>query len=162
MFVRSRALKCLYAAFGVAVLGCNDQPVSPKQNSSARQFFGQGVVLTDADGDPVAAWIGPRYFKVYNPPRKLDDSLLAELSPLSKLTALYVPDASITDAGMVHLSRMTQLEVLDLSSSRIGDRGLRQLESLKNLKVLCLSQTQVTDEGVEHFEAAVPGCDVRR
>lgn len=163
MHVQSRTLTYLCAAFAsVVVLGCDDQLVSSPRNSIARQFTGQGVLLMDADGDPVAAWMGPRYFKVYRPPRKLDDSLLSDLASLAKLTALYVPDPSITDAGTVHLSRLTQLEVLDLNSSRVGDSGLRQLESLKNLKVLCLAGTRVTDDGVEQFKNAVPGCDVRR
>jgi len=49
-----------------------------------------------------------------------------------------------------------------LNKTEITDDGLKELAALKNLKELQLSFTQVTDDGVKQFEAAVPGCQVKR
>ena len=90
-----------------------------------------------------------------------DDSSLAVLESMSRLTRLHLAHTRVTDAGLQHLGRMPYLEYLNLVGTAVGDEGLRALEHLSRLRAVYLWGTRVTDSGVERLHRALPRATVQ-
>ena len=63
---------------------------------------------------------------------------------------------------MVTLGSLPQLKSLNLVGAKISDQGLAQLARLVALEQLQIANTPVSDDAVKRFEAALPGCRIRR
>lgn len=87
----------------------------------------------------------------------IDDSQLAQLSPLSQLRVLDLSGNAITDLGLECLRYLRNLEALDLSgNSEITDAGLQHLSYLKSLKQLRVVGADVSEDEVHSLKRKLP------
>ncbi len=87
----------------------------------------------------------------------LNDSLAAELRPLTELTRLHLEKTAITDAALSSLAEMKKLEYLNLYGTAVTDAGLDALTGLTSLQQLYLWETKVTPAGAAALKAKLPG-----
>jgi len=80
-------------------------------------------------------------------PRWTNDSGLANVAGLTKLTVLNIPQAPITDVGMGYLKNLVYIRSLVLGSKSITDAGLVNLANMR-LEILNLDGSSITDAGM--------------
>jgi Leucine-rich repeat (LRR) protein len=158
-----RPLGTLLVAFAIAVVGFGARFGIPlyKQQRVLREISdGGGWIETRKQGPAwLRRWIGDDRMQVFeevlfvqvsNP--EFNDSGMAHLAVLTRLTHLDLSGTRVTDAGLAHLRELTRLVALDLDGTDITDAGLVHLRGLANLQQLDLSATKVTDAGIDHLK----------
>jgi hypothetical protein len=93
---------------------------------------------------------------------KVGDGAVKHLATLPALDDLSLMFSGVTDAGMKGLAGCPKLSALNLQKTAVTDAGLMELAASKSLKSVDVRDTKVTAAGVKAFEAARPGCKVKR
>jgi len=83
---------------------------------------------------------------------ELNDSHLAHLEGLTRLTHLAISDPDITGTGLAHLTGLINLKSLKLYTPKITDADLVHLQTLKNLQTLVLRNPSITGSGIRHLK----------
>jgi hypothetical protein len=78
----------------------------------------------------------------------VDDSGVALVTGLPRLTHLGLRRTLITDEALSHVAKLTTLEKLYLSETPVSDAGIDHLRALRGLRQLALSKTRVSAVGV--------------
>jgi len=81
----------------------------------------------------------------------VDDDVMTELLPLSKLERLELTAARVTNRGLHNLSPMKNLRSLVLARTQVTDEGMRHATSFPALEDLDVSITSVADDGLRHL-----------
>ncbi len=79
-----------------------------------------------------------------------EDSHVAKLSPLKKLSTIWFLHTAITNKSLRQLATMPSLQHLVLKKTDITDGGLVHLSDLKDLRTLLLP-SEITDNGLEEL-----------
>jgi hypothetical protein len=87
--------------------------------------------------------------------RYVTGDALAHMSPLRRLSHLYLDHSSFGDEGMAWLAAFPDLRYVDLSQTRVSARGLVHLPALRALEGLSLTIPQGGDEAMLYV-AALP------
>jgi len=76
----------------------------------------------------------------------LDNAMLANLIPLSKLTELNVRRNNISDKGLVYIAKIKSLETLNVTDTLVTKKGLTLLSALPRLKTVFLRMRRYKPE----------------
>ncbi|MCA9195679.1 MAG: hypothetical protein KDB03_28110 [Planctomycetales bacterium] len=88
----------------------------------------------------------------FNPPRMVNDEMLASAGKLTTLCRLFADgDSSISDSGVQSLSGLSHLQELYVRGKSITDAGFAHLASLKNLRMLSIGGPSVDGSGLAHL-----------
>jgi hypothetical protein len=79
------------------------------------------------------------------------DSILKQLTGLTKLKSLALENVELSDEGLKWLRGLTNLRTVSLSSTNLSDAGLEHLAGLTNLEDLYLEHAKVSDAGLAHL-----------